>query len=269
MEQPESKGSIQVIERMMSLIDALAETAEPLSLKALSKATGLHPSTAHRILAAMTHSRLVERYEAGTYALGIRFLELGNIVKSRFSIKDVALPFMQNLHETLGEAINLGIRDGDEIIYLERTSSGRSLVRVVYLVGARAPLHLTSLGKLFLAADSGPKVRAYAERTGLPGKTPHSLTSLDQLEKELDAIRHTDIAYDNEEAEIGLRCIAAPIRNDEGAVVAGLSISAPTDRHDTTWAGLLRETTQAISHALGYRPAVRHVEATHAAPTVA
>ncbi len=253
MEQPEAKGSIQVIERMMSLIDALAEMAEPASLKALSKATGLHPSTAHRILAAMTHSRLVERYEAGSYGLGIRFLELGNVVKSRFNIRDIALPFMQNLHETIGEAINLGIRDGDEIIYLERTSSGRSLVRVVYLVGARAPLHLTSLGKLFLAADTPANVRAYAERTGLPGKTPHSLTTLEQLETELDTIRRDDLAYDNEEAEIGLRCVAAPIRNDEGALIAGLSISAPTDRHDPAWSNRIREATAAISHALGYR----------------
>ena len=252
MEQPEAKGSIQVIERMMSLIDALAEMGEPASLKALSKVTGLHPSTAHRILAAMTHSRLVERCDAGTYGLGIRFLELGNIVKARFNLRDIAVPFMQTLHETIGEAINLGIRDGDEIIYLERTSSGRSLVRVVYLVGARAPLHLTSLGKLFLAADTPADVRAYAERTKLPGKTPHSLTTLEQLEKELETIRRDDIAYDNEEAEIGLRCVAAPIRNDEGTLVAGLSISAPTDRHDATWPDRIREATIEISRALGY-----------------
>ncbi len=254
MEQPEAKGSIQVIERMMSLIDALAEMAEPASLKALSKATGLHPSTAHRILAAMTHSRLVERHDAGSYRLGIRFLELGNIVKTRFNIRDIALPFMQSLHETIGEAINLGIRDGDEIIYLERTSSGRSLVRVVYLVGARAPLHLTSLGKLFLAADTPANVRAYAERTGLPGKTPHSLTTLEQLENELETIRREDLAYDNEEAEIGLRCVAAPIHDDEGTLVAGLSISAPTDRHAPLWPKRIREVTAAISHALGNRP---------------
>ena len=125
---------------------------------------------------------------------------------------------MQQLHEAVGEAVNLGIRHEDEIIYLERTSSGRSLVRVVYLVGGRAPLHLTSVGKLFLAADGAAEVRAYARRTGLPGKTPHSLTHLDALEKELDKIRRHEFADDNEEAEIGLRCIAAPIRDDEGPV---------------------------------------------------
>lgn len=95
-------------------------------------------------------------------------------------------------------------------------------------------------------------MRAYAERTKLPGKTPHSLTTLEQLEKELETIRRDDIAYDNEEAEIGLRCVAAPIRNDEGTLVAGLSISAPTDRHDATWPDRIREATIEISRALGY-----------------
>lgn len=170
--QPEAKGSIQVIERRMSLLDVLANTSDAATLKTLSQATGLHPSTAHRILAVMSHARLVERHENSTYALGIRLLELGNIVKSRISIGAVARPFMQELHNQIGEAINLGIRDRDEIVYVERTSSGRSsLVRVVYLVGGRAPLHLTSLGKLFLAADNATEVQAYAKRTGLPGKT--------------------------------------------------------------------------------------------------
>jgi DNA-binding IclR family transcriptional regulator len=251
-EQQAEKGSIQVIERMMSLLEVLADTPEPASLKLLAQSTGLHPSTAHRILAAMTFSHLVERQETGTYALGIRLLELGNIVKSRINIREIALPFMQSLHEAIGEAINLGIRHEDEIIYAERTSSGRSLVRVVYLVGGRAPLHLTSVGKLFLAADSVADVRAYAKRTGLPGKTPHSLTNLGALEKELDKIRRHDLSYDNEEAELGLRCVAAPIRNDEGMIVAGLSISAPTDRHNPEWVAQIKSTADAISHALGY-----------------
>ena len=253
-EQQEAKGSIQVIERMMSLLDVLATTPGAATLKMLSQATGLHPSTAHRILAMMTHSRLVERHDASTYALGIRLLELGNIVKSRINIRQVALPFMQQLHDTVDESINLAIRDRDEIIYIERTSSGGSRVRVVYLVGDRAPLHLTSLGKLFLATENVAEVRAYAKRTGLPGKTPHSLTNLSALEKELDKIRRHDLAYDNEEAEIGLRCLAAPIRDDQGAIVAGLSISAPTDRHDPAWVAQIKAAADAISSALGYRP---------------
>jgi DNA-binding IclR family transcriptional regulator len=238
---------------MMSLLDALAAVPDTASLKQLASATGLHPSTAHRILAAMCQARFVERQDAGTYRLGIRLLELGSIVKSRINLRDVALPFMQSLHEKIGEAINLGIRHEDEIVYLERTSSGRSLVRVVYLVGGRAPLHLTSLGKLFLAADGLPKVREYARRTGLPGKTPHSLTRLEALEKALDKVRRHGIAYDDEEAELGLTCVAAPIRDEEGAIVAALSVSAPTDRHDPAWATEVKLAADAVSEALGFR----------------
>ncbi|WP_300455476.1 IclR family transcriptional regulator [Accumulibacter sp.] len=252
-EQQAEKTSIQVIERMMALLDVLADQPEPVSLKILARESGLHPSTAHRILAAMNSAAIVERQEAGSYALGIRLLELGNIVKSRINIRQVALPYMQQLHEVVGEAVNLGIRHADEIIYVERTSSGRSLVRVVYLVGGRAPLHLTSVGKLFLAADTVPEVRAYARRTGLPGKTPHSLTRIEALEKDLEKIRRHDVAYDNEEAEIGLRCVAAPIRNDEGRLVAGLSISAPSDRHNPDWVTPIKATANEISQALGFR----------------
>jgi len=250
-------GSIQVIERMMSLLDALAASPDPASLKQLAGTTELHPSTAHRILAAMTQARFVERQDAGTYRLGIRLLELGNIVKSRINLREVALPYMQELHERIGEAINLGIRHDDEIVYLERTSSGRSLVRVVYLVGGRAPLHLTSLGKLFLAAEPAAYVRDYAKRTGLPGKTPHSLTTLLALEKELDKVRRHGIAYDDEEAELGLKCVAAPIHDDEGTIIAALSVSAPADRHDPEWARQVRETADAVSQALGYAAPAR------------
>jgi DNA-binding IclR family transcriptional regulator len=123
---------------------------------------------------------------------------------------------------------------------------------VVYLVGGRAPLHLTSLGKLFLAAESQQKVRDYAKRTGLPGKTPHSLTTLAALEKELDKVRRHGIAYDDEEAEMGLKCVAAPIYDHDGEVVAALSVSAPADRHDPDWATQVKQTADAVSHTLGY-----------------
>ena len=109
-----------------------------------------------------------------------------------------------------------------------------------------------SLGKLFLAAEGQHKVREYAKRTGLPGKTPHSLTTLETLEKELDKVRRHGIAYDDEEAELGLKCVAAPIYDDEGHIVAALSVSAPADRHDPDWARQVRQTADEVSHALGY-----------------
>ncbi len=250
--QPEIKNPIQVIERMMKLLDVLSYYHDPVSLKQLALETGLHPSTAHRILGAMTASGFVERADPGTYQLGIRLLELGNLVKSRINIRDSAMPLMQRLHREIGESVNLGVRQGDEIVYVERTSSGRSSVRVVHLVGARAPLHVTAVGKLFLLEDGPQKVREYAKRTGLPGFTPTSLTALQALEKELDRVRRHGVAFDNEEIEQGLRCIAAPIRDDAGDLVAGLSVSAPADRHNPDWAAIVRKTADEISAAIGY-----------------
>ncbi|WP_341679403.1 IclR family transcriptional regulator [Niveibacterium sp. SC-1] len=237
---------------MMNLLDTLAHHADPIPLKQLAQETGLHPSTAHRILASMTARGFVERVDAGVYRLGIRLLQLGNLVKSRISVRDVAVDLMRRLHQTTGESVNLGVRDGDQIVYVERTSSGRSAVRIVHIVGGRAPLHTTATGKLFLAAQPAPKVHEYARRTGLPGSTPASHTTIAALDKDLDRVRRHGIAYDLEEVEIGVRCIAAGIRDDSGTLVAGLSLSTPSERFNPDWAPLVRETADEISAAMGY-----------------
>jgi DNA-binding IclR family transcriptional regulator len=104
-----------------------------------------------------------------------------------------------------------------------------------------------------LASDDPIRLRAYAARTGLAGNTKNSLTRLDALEKELDAARRTGIARDNEELELGVRCMAAAIRDDQGKLVAGLSISAPADRLDEAWLAKLKDTAQTISKAMGHR----------------
>jgi DNA-binding IclR family transcriptional regulator len=253
MPQTESKNSIQVIERMMTLLDELAQHPEPVALKKLAQATKLHPSTAHRILTAMVNDRMVERVDQGNYRLGIRLLELGNLVKARISVREHALPFMRELHAAIGEAVNLSVRRDDEIVYVERTSSGRALMRVVNIVGARAPLHITAVGKLFLMEDGSEGLRAYAERTRLPGPTRNSLTTVAALEKEFEKIRKAGYALDAEEAEIGVRCIAAGVRDDTGAMISGLSVSAPAERMKLAWAGLVRETAERISRAVGFQ----------------
>ena len=243
--------AIQVIERVFSLIDVLASRNQPLSLKEISERTGLHPSTAHRILNDLTLGRFVERPEAGSYRLGLRLLELGNLVKSRLNVRDVALGPMQTLHRQIQQPVNLSVRQGDEIVYIERAYSERSGMQVVRAIGGRAPLHLTSTGKLFLAEDDAARVRAYAARTGLPGHTRNSITQLAALERELVRARQTGTAHDNEELELGVRCIAAGVYDDQGKLVAGLSISAPTERLDESWLLRLKETAISISRALG------------------
>ncbi len=244
--------AIQVIERMMTLLDALAKKSEPVSLKELSQTSGLHPSTAHRILNDLVLARMVDRTEPGSYQLGMRLLELGNLVKARLNVRDAAAGPMRELHRLTGETINLSVRQGDEIVYVERAVSERSGMQVVRAIGGRAPLHLTSTGKLFLANDDLRAVRSYSMRTGLAGHTKNSITELQRLEAELDEVRRKGYARDNEELELGVRCIAAGIYDDAGQIVAGLSISAPADRANDGWLSALNDTAKAISAALGY-----------------
>jgi DNA-binding IclR family transcriptional regulator len=124
---------------------------------------------------------------------------------------------------------------------------------VIRAIGGHAPLHLTSVGKLFLAADDVQKVRAYAARTGLAGHTKNSLTQLPALERELIKVRRDAYASDNEELELGVKCMASGVFDDQGRLVAGLSISAPAGRLDESWQSKLKATAQEISEGLGFR----------------
>lgn len=248
-----STPTVQVIERMFALIDVLASREEAISLKEISEKTGLHPSTTHRLLNDLATGRFVDRPQSGSYRLGMRLLELGNLVKSRLNVRDAALVPMRELHKLIQQPVNLSMRQGDEIVYIERAYSERSGMQVVRAIGGRAPLHLTSVGKLFLAADDPQRVRAYATRTGLSGHTKNSLTQLPALERELSKVRQYGNARDNEELELGVRCMAAGIYDDQGTLVAGLSISAPAGRLEDEWLPKLQATTREISSTLGYK----------------
>jgi len=246
-----AEPTVQVIGRMFTLLEILSGREEPMSLKEISERSGLHPSTAHRILNDLAVGRFVDRPMAGSYRLGMRLLELGNLVKARLSVRDAALLPMRELHRLIQQPVNLSVRQGDEIVYVERAYSERSGMQVVRAIGGRAPLHLTSVGKLFLAFDDPQRLRAYATRTGLPGHTQNSLTQLTVLERELSKARQYGIARDNEELELGVRCMAAGIYDDQNKLIAGLSISSPADRLDENWLAKLQATAQEISSALG------------------
>ena len=252
-DSPSPTPTIQVLERSFALLDLLATHPDPVSLKEISERTGLHPSTAHRILNDLTIGRYVDRPQAGTYRLGMRLLELGNLVKARLDVREAALVPMRELHKMTLQPVNLSMRQGDEIVYIERAYSERSGMQVVRTVGGRAPLHLTSVGKLFLAHDDPARVRAYATRTGLTGHTRNSITDVTRLERELATVRTHGVARDDEELELGVRCMAAGIFDDQGKLLAGLSVSAPADRLEEGWLDRVKATAAQISAALGYR----------------
>ena len=245
-----SKPTVQVIQRMFTLIDVLASREESMSLKDISEKAGLHPSTAHRILNDLATGRFVDRTQPGSYRLGMRLLDL---VKGRLNVRDAAVAPMRELHKLTQQPVNLSVRQGDEIVYIERAFSERSGMQVVRAIGGRAPLHLTSVGKLFLAADDAQRIRAYAQRSGLQGHTKNSITRIELLERELSKVSQYGHANDNEELELGVRCMAAGIYDDQDKLVAGLSISAPSDRLEDHWLPKLKETARQISASLGHK----------------
>lgn len=245
--------SIQVLDRVALLLDALARYAEPASLKYLAADTGLHPSTAHRILTALARHGYVERVAPAGWQLGTKLLQLGHRVRVGQDVRRAARPEMDRLRDAIGESVNLTLRVGDEVIYVERATPARA-IRVEQVIGSRAPLHVTAVGKLWLGEEGAAGVAAYARRTGLPRYTRNTLTDAQALAREALAAAQRGYALDDEEAELGVGCIGALIRDAAGQVVAGLSVSAPIERRQEAWIEQVIESAQRISARLGHLP---------------
>ena len=240
---------IQVIDRAARLMEAIASSHAPASLKILSAETGLHPSTAFRILGSLAEVGFVQRDSAGHYYIGRKIGHLANSIERGVDVRDEARSIMEDLRDEIGETINLTVREGDEVIYVERATSNR-MMRVEQVIGSRAPLHVTAVGKLMLAELGDEFIRAYAERTGLRAYTTHTLATLNNLNKSVHESAVRGFAYDNEEAEIGVGCIGVLIHDHAGNVVAGLSISAPIERRKDEWAAVLEQAAKKISARL-------------------
>jgi len=244
LDDTESKSSIQVIDRMMKLLNVLAQHPDSVSLKSLAQLTNLHPSSTHRILNVMAAKGWVDRTGPGAY----RHRRHARI-RARLRAPDRR----QALHQELsGETISLVCRQQDEIVYIERISNGRASMRVEQTIGARSPLHLTAAGKLFLARESDNACEEYANRTGLPAYTKRSIDELQKLLKEIAQVRKQAYAFDVEEAEAHISSIAVGICNDQGELVAGLSVSTPSEQLNKAWVKDIRACALQISYALGY-----------------
>lgn len=253
MKDPGNPSAIQVIDRAAALLDAIARYPDPVSLKVLSAETGLHASTAHRILGSLIQNRFIERDGAGHYRLGMRLLQLGVRLHSNIDLRAVALPVMEALRDRLGESVNLTLREGDTVVYIEKATPNR-MMHVQQLVGSRAPLHVTAVGKLMLGAAGDDAIRGYSQRTNLPAYTRNTITTLQRLTNECHEAVARGYALDNEEAEIDVGCIGVLLYDSTGNVAAGLSVSAPIERRRMAWVHDVIAAGRAISDRLGYQP---------------
>lgn len=246
-----NKSSIQVIDRMALLLNILARYDDAVSLKILSAESELHPSTTFRILSSLIEHQIVERDEAGLYRLGIKLLHLGSRVRQHGGLRHLAKPIMNKLRDELGETINLTVRENDEIVYVERSISSR-MMRVEQVIGSRAPLHVTAVGKLMLAELGEQWCREYADRSSLSAYTENTISEIDTLISKTKLSHRNGFAYDDEEAEKGVGCIGVLIYNNSGDVAGGLSLSAPIERRKEEWVPIVIEAGKRLSESLGY-----------------
>lgn len=231
--------SIQVLSRMFSLLDTLARDGDAVSLKLISEQTGLHPSTAHRILNDLAVGGMVERSGPGSYRLGLRLLELGNLVRARLDVRELAVRPMQELHRLTGHPVSLFVRQEDDALCIERTVSERNGVQVTRVMGLRVPLTSSAAGKILLLNDSGSNLQSLSN--GHPG-----------LSAELSQIRQSGLAQEGEGQDPSLQLAAAPIWDDQGRVTASLALNAPVARISPEWGEALKNTAQRISGSLGW-----------------
>jgi DNA-binding IclR family transcriptional regulator len=239
--------------KLLALLEAFGPEQPDFSLAELAVRSKLPKSTAHRILALLETWRGVERSAAGRYRLGIRFFELGGLVHDRLRLREVALPYMEDLLATTREMIHLAKLDGIDVLYIERLVSHRS-VRSPSRVAGRVPATCTGVGKAILAFSPPDVVKAVIAG-GLVAMTPYSITNPVVFLETLERIRRSGVSLDREEASIGLACVAAPIFGPNGAVVASMSVSGPVGRVSfDSLIPAIRAATLAVSRHLGYQP---------------
>ena len=255
------KNLVQTIERLALILDIIGQYPNGLSLGDLARDANLPKGTAHRLLSSMAYFDFVRQDpRTKNYHLGFKLLDLGNILLSQIDLRSEARPFLIHLSESVKETIHLVIRDGDKALYIDKVdlhTKARGL-QMISRLGSRIELHCSSVGKVLLAHMEDRDAEATIANTGLPRRTANTITTPSQLMRHLSSIRENGYAIDDEENEDGIRCVAAPIRNDRGRVEAAMSISGPAtritpERIETELKMRVCETAVRISAKLGYK----------------
>jgi DNA-binding IclR family transcriptional regulator len=219
--------------RALEVLDFFTVEKPELSLAEISRRMGMHKSSVYRILRTLEAANFLRwNGERGQYSLSPKILELASRVLARYDLREVAGPSMDDLAARTGEIIHLSILDGHDIVYLEKKGAGQVLT-VATRVGGRYPAYASAMGKVLLAFLPEQQLQRLLEETELSALTPSTITDKVQLRRELDKIRAQGFAFDDEEAFPGIRCIAAPIHEPRGRVVAAVSATVPAQRLPT------------------------------------
>src|SRR5207253_8933824 len=250
-QDPDSRdGAVQSVDRALHIIETLAEDDEGYRLSDLSVRTGLSTSTVHRLLATLEKRRFVQfdRYES-KWHVGGQSLTVGATFAPRRNFVAQAMPYLRKLRDQIRETANLAVVDDESIIVLTRMES-REIMRSLTKVGGRVAMVASGVGKAVLATYSDEDVNAIIRRQGMPRLTEKSIVRPSDLFRELGAIRRQGYAIDDEEARMGLRCVAAVVYSDCSEPLAAISVSGMTSRVTSDRVPVLGRTVQQVAGEL-------------------
>ena len=252
---------IHVIDRAAQILDCFGFEHQELSVSEIGARTNLHRSTAHRILMALEYNDLIQQNpENGKYRLGIKLFRLGHQAVSHLNLREICRPFLTRLMNETKETVHLAVLDEDQVLYLDKVEGPHAL-RMPSRVGRRIPTYCTSLGKAMLSCLDDQQVKNIFRNQVLRPYTANTVKTASQLLYDLRMIRKRGYSIDNEEIEIGLRCVGAPIKDYTGAMVGAISAAAPSARLSGqkihTVGRLVVTTAEEISEKLGYEKPVR------------
>ena len=240
-------------ERLLAVLGAFDHDHPALSLTDISRRAGLSLTTAHRLVGALSDWGALERDAGGIYHVGLRLWEIAALSPRGLPLRQVALPYLEDLYEATHENVQLAVRDGSDVVYIEWLS-GRSSVGVHIRVGARWPLHATGVG-LALLAHGEPEFQERYCAGRLMSFTPYTLTDPARLRRVLAEVRRTGVAVSSRQVTDDALSVAAPVRGPGGAVVAAVSVVV-TQVHAQVpvLVPAVRLAGRGISRALGWRP---------------
>ncbi|MBC8590167.1 IclR family transcriptional regulator [Wansuia hejianensis] len=248
---------VQSVDRALSILELVSEYTEGLGITEISEKVNLHKSTVHRLLGTLIYKGfIVQDSMTNKYKISLKLYELGAKLVEDLDILQVSKPYTEKLMKELNEVVHLVIRDNNHIVYIDKVEADNT-IRMASNIGRRSPLYCTSVGKAILAFMDGDQVEKIWENSNIQKLTKNTITDYKMFEKELQTIREKGYAIDDEENEIGVRCIGAPVFNHNKEVEGAISISGPAIRVTKDKvekiAEMVKKYADLISKELGYK----------------
>lgn len=247
----------QSTEKVLSIIELLSKNKEPMRIQDIAKELKINASTVVRFLTTLMKCGYVSQDDlTSRYYLTYKICSIAYRVNSQLRLREIIHPYLQELSRIFNESVCLAIEQEMSVVYIDVVEGPDQMLRTMQRIGNVAPLHCTGVGKLLLLNYDSNKIDRMIAEKGMQKFTKNTIVNKLDLTMELQKVRLADYAYDNEECEIGARCIAVPIRDFTGNIIAAVSVTGPIfrmeDRRLQSNMPTLLNTAKTISHKLGY-----------------